>query len=105
MDIPEIDVAAAAALHAEDGALFMDVRDGGSYAAAHVPGALHVTDATIEDFLEETPKDKKIVVYCYHGNASRGGTAFLLGKGFTDVASMSGGFEAWRGRHPEERGV
>ncbi len=104
MDIPEIDVETAAARHAAGGTLFMDVRDAGSFAAAHVPGALHVSDATIEAFLEETPREQPVVVYCYHGNASRGGTAFLLQHGFTDVASMAGGFEAWRGRHPEERG-
>lgn len=103
MDIPEIDTDAAAA-HLEAGdALFMDVRDGGSYAASHIPGALHVNDDTIAEFLEETDRAQKVIVYCYHGNASRGGTAYLLSNGFTDVASMSGGFEAWRGRHPEER--
>lgn len=104
MNIPEIDVEAAAALLEAGDAVFMDVRDGATFAAAHIPGAQHVSDATIEEFLEETPKDAKIIVYCYHGNASRGGTAYLLDKGFADVASMSGGFEAWRGRHPEARG-
>ena len=102
MDIPEIDVESAAVHLAAGDAVFMDVRDGGSYAAAHVPGALHVNDATIEQFLEDTDREQKVIVYCYHGNASRGGTAYLLQHGFTDVASMSGGFEAWRGRHPSE---
>jgi thiosulfate sulfurtransferase len=102
MDIPEIDVESAAA-HLEEGeAVFLDVRDGGSFAAAHVPGACHADDSTIADFLEETERSQKVIVYCYHGNASRGGTAYLLGQGFTDVASMSGGFEAWRGRFPHE---
>lgn len=102
MEIPEIDTDTAAGLLAEGKTLFMDVRDGGSYAAAHIPGALHVTDASIAEFLEETDRAQKVVVYCYHGNASRGGTAYLLSNGFTDVASMAGGFEAWRGHHPHE---
>lgn len=105
MDIPEITPDAAAEKLAAGTALFLDVRDGGSYAASHVPGAVHGTDAMIQDFVEETPKDQPIIVYCYHGNASRGGTAFLLQQGFRDVASLSGGFEAWRGQHPEETGA
>ena len=105
MDIPEIDPATAAAKLAAGTALFLDVRDGGSFAASHVPGAVHGSDAMIEDFVADTPKDQTIVVYCYHGNSSRGGTAYLLEQGFQDVASMSGGFEAWRGQHPEESGA
>ena len=104
MDIPEIDVPTAAARLTAGDALFLDVRDPASFSAAHVPGAVLGTDENIEEFVEDTPKDKPIVVYCYHGNNSRGGTAFLLQKGFTDVCSMSGGFEAWRGQFPEERG-
>ncbi|GJM23113.1 MAG: thiosulfate sulfurtransferase GlpE [Planctomycetota bacterium] len=102
MEIPEIDTDTAAALLADGKTLFMDVRDGGSYAAAHIPGAVHVSDENIAAFLADTDRAQKVVVYCYHGNASRGGTGYLLSNGFTDVASMSGGFEAWRGHHPHE---
>jgi thiosulfate sulfurtransferase len=104
MEIPEIDVETAAARLAEGGALFMDVRDGGSYQDAHIPGAQLVSDETIAEFLEETDRAQPIVVYCYHGNNSRGGTAFLLQNGFLDVCSLAGGFEAWRGQHPSESG-
>lgn len=104
MDIPEIDADTAAARLAEGKALFMDVRDGGSFEAAHIPGAVHVSDANIADFLEETDRAQPVIVYCYHGNNSRGGTAYLLQHGFQDVCSMAGGFEAWRGKHPEEGG-
>lgn len=102
MEIPEIDVDAAAELLRRGEAVFLDVRDPASFAQAHVPGAVHATDATIEAFLADTARDAKIVVYCYHGNSSLGGAAFLMQKGFSDVASMSGGFEGWRGRHPQE---
>ena len=96
----------AAAGHLEAGdALFMDVRDPASFGEAHVPGAVHVTDETIGAFLEQTDKHRKIIVYCYHGNTSLGGAAYLMEHGFQDVCSMSGGFEAWRGRHREESGA
>jgi len=104
MDIPEIDPDTAAARLAAGSSLFMDVRDPGSFNSSHIPGAVHVTDASIGAFLESTPKDRSIVVYCYHGNSSLGGAGYLIEHGFQDVCSMSGGFEAWRGRHPEEPG-
>jgi thiosulfate sulfurtransferase len=36
------------------------------------------------------------VVYCYHGNSSLGAAGYFLENGFKNVASMMGGFEAWR---------
>jgi rhodanese-related sulfurtransferase len=35
---------------------------------------------------------------------SLGGAAYFLEQGFTDVVSLTGGFEAWRGVHPQESG-
>jgi thiosulfate sulfurtransferase len=104
MNIPEISAEDAAALLDGGVPLFLDVRDPGSFASAHIPGAVHGSDANIQDFVDDTDKAQKIIVYCYHGNTSMGGTAYLLDQGFSDVSSMSGGFEAWRGRFPEERG-
>ena len=101
-DIPEIDVAGAAEHLAGESALFIDIRDPGSYSQSHIPGALQLDDTSVQSFLSETAKDRRIIVYCYHGNSSLGGAAFFLSNGFQEVYSMSGGFEAWRGRHPEE---
>ncbi|MGH7817752.1 MAG: thiosulfate sulfurtransferase GlpE [Candidatus Binatia bacterium] len=76
--------------------LFVDIRDPDSFRAAHIPGAIHLNDGNAQEFLQNTAKDQNVVVYCYHGNSSLGATAFLIENGFTHVASMSGGFEAWR---------
>jgi len=102
--IPEIDPDEARRRLDAGGTLFMDVRDGGSFGSAHIPGALNVGDHNIEAVIEETPRDRPIVIYCYHGISSRGGAAFLRERGFTDVCSLRGGFEGWRGRHPHESG-
>ena len=53
-------------------------------------------DGNVQEFLQNTDKEQAVVVYCYHGNSSLGATAFLIENGFKNVASMSGGFEAWR---------
>lgn len=101
--IPEIDIHAAKKRLDEGGVTFVDVRDPSSYQAAHIPGAVHVNDHNVREFVETADKTRPVVVYCYHGNSSMGGTAYFLQQGFKEVASMSGGFEAWRPVYPHEK--
>ena len=79
-------------------AIFVDVRDPMSFRQAHIPGALHVTDVNVEEFVAATEKSSKLIVYCYHGMSSQGGAQFFREQGFTECYSMTGGFEAWRFR-------
>jgi thiosulfate sulfurtransferase len=99
--IVEVDCDEALALLEADAATFIDVRDGSSYAYAHVPGALHVGDHNIGEFVASADKDRTVVVYCYHGNSSLGGAAYLTEHGFADARSMAGGFTAWHSRPSE----
>jgi thiosulfate sulfurtransferase len=96
MEIPQIQIHEAKKKLDEKFSLFVDIRDPGSYRQAHIPGAIHLNDGNVQEFVQQTDKNKEVVVYCYHGNSSMGATAFLIENGFTNVASMSGGFEAWR---------
>jgi len=96
MEIPQVQIHDAKTKLDQRACTFVDIRDPASYREAHIPGALHLHDGNVHEFLQKTEKDEAIVVYCYHGNSSLGATAFLLDNGFKDVASMSGGFEAWR---------
>jgi thiosulfate sulfurtransferase len=96
MEIPQIQIHDAKAKLDQKDSLFVDIRDPGSYRAAHIPGAVHLHDGNLQEFLQNSEKNQPVVVYCYHGNSSLGATAFLIENGFQNVASMSGGFEAWR---------
>ena len=96
MNIPQIQIHDAKQKLDRNGALFVDIRDPNSYAQAHIPGAIHLNDANVQEFVQNTDKEKDIVVYCYHGNSSLGATGFLIENGFKNVASMAGGFEGWR---------
>ena len=96
MDIPQIQIHDAKRKLDTQECLFVDIRDPASYTQAHIPGAIHLHDGNVQEFVQNTDKEKDIVVYCYHGNSSLGATAFLLENGFKKVASMSGGFEGWR---------
>jgi len=100
-NVPEISADEAAALLEEGLAVFVDVRDVGSWRAEHIPGALHLGDHNIGRFVADADKDRTTVVYCYHGNSSLGGAGYLLSEGFRDVSSMRGGFADWHGRPSE----
>jgi len=99
---PEISPDDALALFDAGGATFVDVRDGGSYRSGHVPGALHLGDHNIGEFVQSADKTRPVVVYCYHGNSSLGGAAYLLSQGFSQVWSMSSGWAGWYGKPSEE---
>ncbi|MEE2830551.1 MAG: rhodanese-like domain-containing protein [Myxococcota bacterium] len=82
-------------------AVFIDVRDKASYRRGHLPGAQHIGDHNVEEFIRDTEKTAVVVVYCYHGNSSLGGAAYLQENGFGEVYSMSGGFADWEGKPTE----
>ncbi len=95
-ELPQIQIQEAKKYFDQKTCLFVDIRDPGSYGAAHIPGALHLHDGNVQDFTQNTDKETPLIVYCYHGNSSLGAVAYFLENGFKNVASMSGGFEAWR---------
>jgi thiosulfate sulfurtransferase len=99
--ITEISVEEAHAELEAGATLFLDIRDPGSYAAGHIPGAVAVSDANVAEIVATADKHRPLIVYCYHGHSSLGGTAFFQEQGFRIVRSMSGGFELWRANFPE----
>ena len=102
MEIPQIEVREAKGMLDQKEGIFVDIRDAGSYRAGHIPGAIHLHDGNVEAFVQHSAKDTPLVVYCYHGNSSLGATAYFIEQGFGQVASMSGGFEAWRQVYEQE---
>jgi rhodanese-related sulfurtransferase len=82
-------------LIAEGTALVLDVRDPDSYARGHIEGAALATQANIRQFLSETPKDKPVLIYCYHGNSSQSVANAFAELGFEKSYSMDGGYEDW----------
>ena len=62
--VPRKPIDEAEALQKSGGALFLDVRDTGSYASGHIKGAINIPLEVIGDRLAELPHDKPIIVYC-----------------------------------------
>jgi glyoxylase-like metal-dependent hydrolase (beta-lactamase superfamily II)/rhodanese-related sulfurtransferase len=77
-------------------AVLLDVREPQEFAKGHVPGARNIPQADLATRLNEVPRDRPILVICQGGFRSLRAAQFLNQMGFTDVASVSGGTEAWR---------
>jgi rhodanese-related sulfurtransferase len=45
--------------------------------------------------LAELPEDRPIACLCHHGMRSQNVAAFLARQGYTDVANIAGGIDAW----------
>jgi hypothetical protein len=63
-EITRVSLADAKAAYDSGLALFVDVRDAGSYASGHVKGAINVPLADIENRLSDLPGDRWIILYC-----------------------------------------
>lgn len=78
----------------------VDIRDPQSFVSGHMPNAAQLNNENFAAFVENTPKDKPVVVVCYHGVSSQQAAQVIAQQGFEDVYSMDGGFEAWRLAQP-----
>ncbi|WP_034917639.1 thiosulfate sulfurtransferase GlpE [Erwinia sp. 9145] len=97
-----ISVQRAQALLADHRASLVDVRDPQSYATAHASGAFHLSNHSLNAFIEQADLTAPLLVMCYHGNSSKNVAQYLLGQGFTEVYSIDGGFEAWQRAFPQQ---
>ena len=95
MSFQNISVDQTRQLIADEHVILLDIRDAGSYDQAHIETALHIENIDVENFVADTDKDKPLIVYCFHGNASQSAAAFFEEHGFNRVYSMDGGFAAW----------
>lgn len=95
--VPEVD-AAGAELLAERGARLVDVRERSEWEEGHIGGAAHVSRSYLEQQIEGVVPDRAtpIVLYCAGGTRSLFAGQTLQAMGYTDVRSMSGGFQAWK---------
>ena len=85
--------------------LIVDVRDPKSYKAGHVPTAISVPSYELDKHLGKLPKNKKLIMYCYHVVFfAAPKIALKLAKKGYDVMEMVGGFDEWKKhKHPVEK--
>jgi molybdopterin/thiamine biosynthesis adenylyltransferase/rhodanese-related sulfurtransferase len=81
-------------------ALLIDVREADEWSNGHIPGALFIPRGFLEQRVEEKAPDKTrfIILYCAAGTRSAFAAKTLSELGYTNVASMAGGFGRWKER-------
>jgi thiosulfate sulfurtransferase len=85
--------AAAELIRNEPTATVFDVRDMASYQKAHVEGAAHLSEDRLLAWMKRLPKETPVVIYCYHGNASKTFAQMFIDFRYTRVFSVDGGYE------------
>jgi molybdopterin/thiamine biosynthesis adenylyltransferase/rhodanese-related sulfurtransferase len=94
--IPEVTAAQVAA--DKHSRTLIDVRERNEFEEGHIPGALHLSKGFIEIQVEDRvpAKDTPITLYCAAGVRSLLAARALHELGYSDVRSMSGGFNGWK---------
>jgi hydroxyacylglutathione hydrolase len=82
-------------LPADDARLVIDVRGQPEWDAGHMPRARHLFLGSLSELVRDIPRDTPIAVHCQGGTRSAIAASLLQAQGFTDVASVTGGFRAW----------
>ena len=85
--------------------LIVDVRDKNTYKKGHVPTAINVPSHEIDENIKKLPKNKILILYCYHVVCFAAPKAALkLAKKGWNVMEMVGGFDEWQKHgHPVEK--
>ncbi len=90
------------------GAALVDVREPGEFAEAHIAGAANIPRGVLEFQVEAHPalacrtapelalRERPLVLYCRTGGRAALAAESLQRMGFSAVASLAGGFEAWQ---------
>ncbi len=88
------------ALGAGEDVAIVDVREPDEWEAGHIPGARLIPRGALEHrAAEELPdRDRRIVVHCNAGGRGTLAAKTLTEMGYTNVANLEGGLNAWRER-------
>lgn len=97
-EIREVDTATAAELRTQAGTVVLDVREPDEHAQGAIPGSVFVPRGQLESQVENLIPDKSatVVIHCASGVRSAFAAKTLAELGYTDVASMAGGFNQWK---------
>ncbi len=86
--------------------VILDVREGGAYHRAHIPGARHIPRGQLELVADRAfpDPDVRILTYCEFGKISTLAAATLRQMGFGSAVALDGGFSGWvAAGHPVEQ--
>lgn len=90
--------ASEAAQRQSGGAVLVDVREAEEFAKEHASSALGLSKGVVELRIEQHVPNADAEIICYCGGGSRSALVAdnLQKMGYTNVASLAGGFKAWK---------
>jgi monothiol glutaredoxin len=72
----------------------VDVRGAADRERASITNSISLSQEVMAG-LEKMPKDSAIAFLCHHGNSSMGAAEYFRKQGFTNIANVAGGINAW----------
>jgi rhodanese-related sulfurtransferase len=78
----------------------LDVREAWEHDLARIPGAIHIPLGELAARVGELDPLRPLAAYCHHGVRSLSALRFLKGLGFSDLAHLSGGIDAYSRMDP-----
>lgn len=73
----------------------IDVRRPGEFDSGHVPGAVNLTLAHLDEHVNEIDRERPVAIVCQSGYRSSIATSILEQKGMTNVSNIVGGTAGW----------
>ena len=96
--VREVDTSTVELTLSGEGTVLLDVREPDEFAQGAIPGAVHIPRGQLESQVENRlpDHDSPVVIYCAGGVRSVFAARTLAEMGYSDVVSMSGGFDRWK---------
>ena len=96
-EIESISPKEASAMYTGKKAVIVDVREDSEWNEQHIPGAIHIPLAQLNERLSELKqyKDSPVITQCKSGRRSAQALDVLKSAGFSKVYNMDGGIMAW----------
>ncbi|RIY31056.1 hypothetical protein CKF54_07920 [Psittacicella hinzii] len=82
-------------LNTNDDVVLFDMRTEEEYDAAHIDGAVHLTEENFHEEAQHFTDNTVIILQCYRGNASKVLGLDLMNQGAENIYSLDGGITRW----------
>ncbi len=73
----------------------VDLRPSFDFAGGRIPGSVSLPNQSIASRPEQLDRTRRILFVSEHGSEADGAAQLALTLGFTDVAIVEGGYDAW----------
>ncbi|MEX2294603.1 MAG: molybdopterin-synthase adenylyltransferase MoeB [Acidimicrobiales bacterium] len=96
--VSEVDTAETESARQQPNTVLLDVREPEEHEQGAIPGALHLARGQLESSIESriVDKDTRVVIVCASGVRSAFAAKTMTELGYTNVASLAGGFNKWK---------